>query len=193
MKNSIISVFLFIVYTLIVFANPTQAAEIPVVAVWDFKADGVSQRTAFLCSDYLRKELADKGRVIIREREEMDNMLDQVGENLEECTEEGCAFRLGKWLDVDKMITGKVSKTGTRYIVMTKYLDLESAKIDFQEDITVEGIEEDKLTDYISSLADKIAARVVLLGSVIEVSDEILLDIGKSVGIKAGDRFKVKR
>ncbi|MBC8277088.1 MAG: SUMF1/EgtB/PvdO family nonheme iron enzyme, partial [FCB group bacterium] len=181
------------IIVLLFSVQSSRALEIPVVAVFDLEADKVSEQTAFLCSDFLRKHLADIGRVTIKERDEMDKMLQAQGENLSDCTEEGCAVKLGQFLDVEKIITGKVTKTGSRYIVVAKYIDLETAQIEFQEDITIEGITEDKLTDYIQSLAEKIASRVTLIGSVIEAEDEILLDIGKSVGIQVGDRCQIKR
>ena len=188
MTKRLLSILVFLLVV-----QSVWALEIPVVAVFDFEVDNVSERTAFLCSSFLRKHLADIGRVKIKERDEMDKMLQAQGENLENCTEEGCAVKLGQFLDVEKIITGKVTQSGNRYIVIAKFINLETAQIEFQEDISIEGISEDKLTDYISSLAEKIAARVTLIGSVIEVGNEILLDIGKSVGIQTGDRYQVKR
>ncbi len=142
MKNKILSLII-----LLLSVQSLWALEIPVVAVFDFEADNVSDRTAYLCASFLRKHLVDIGRVRIKERDEMDKMLQAQGDNLESCTEEGCAVTLGQFLDVEKIITGKVTKTGSRYIVIAKFINLENAQIEFQEEITEENITEDKLTD----------------------------------------------
>lgn len=169
------------------------AVNLPKVAVFDFEADNVSKQTALLTSSKMRTELANQGRMIILERNEMDKILTEQGKNLAECTQEGCAVQMGEILDAEKIIIGRVSRTGKRIIVMAKFIDMESGKIDFAKDLTLDDVGEDKLTDYISNLADKLSAELVLVGSVIEVGNEILLDMGETAGVRIGDKFTVRR
>jgi formylglycine-generating enzyme required for sulfatase activity/TolB-like protein len=190
--NLIVRILIASAAVVLFFIN-AFAVNFPKVAVFDFEADNVSKQTALLASSKMRTELANQGRMTILERNEMDKILTEQGKNLAECTQEGCAVQLGQLLDAEKIIIGRVSRTGKRIIVMAKFIDLESGKIDFAKDITLDDIGEDKLTDYISTLADKLSAELVLIGAVIEVGNELLLDIGESAGVRIGDRFTVKR
>jgi len=193
MIKALIKPILLSAVTAILYLSSASADNLPKVAVFDFEADNVSKQTALLASSKMRTELANQGRMIILERNEMDKILTEQGKNLAECTQEGCAVQLGQLLDAEKIIIGRVSRTGKRIIVMAKFIDLESGKIDFAKDITLDEVGEDKLTDYISALADKLSTELVLIGSIIEVGNELLLDIGESAGIRIGDRFTVKR
>ena len=192
MKKLFRIVSLLLVFSAL-FSSGSSALDLPSVAVFDFEADNVSEQTAFLASSFLRKELSSSGRMNILERNEMDKVLQAQGESLGECTEEGCAVKLGRILDAENIIIGKVSKTGARLIVLAKFIDLETGKIEFAHDITVDGISEDKLTDYIPSLAAKISAELTITGKLIEVGAEIITDLGEEIGVRSGDRFKVSR
>ena len=181
-------------FILILSSFPTEAADIYVVAIFDLKAEeGVSSQTALLLSNLLRKDLAASHKMTVMDRNDMDAILQAQGENLRDCTEEGCAVRLGKILDTDKIIVGNISMLGSRYMLYAKMVDIESGVMMFAKNVQASR-DEGELVGYIAELADKISGEITLTGKVLQVSPtEVLVDLGKDVGISNGAALIVDR
>ena len=179
---------------LVAYTTDSVGADRFRVAVFDLKADsGVSRSTTSLLSDLLRKDLAATHRMIVMDRNDMETILEAQGMNLRDCTEEGCAIKLGRILDTDKLIVGSVSILGGRYILYAKMVDLESGQMLFAEDVTA-STDVRNLPQYISELVTKLGEHITLTGTVLHIVDsQILVDLGANIGIEKGATFIVDR
>lgn len=174
--------------------SSVNAADLYVVAVFDLKAEtGVSDQDALLLSKYLRKDLAATHKITVMDRNDMKQVLTEQGQNLQDCTEEGCAVKLGRLLDSDKIIVGSISKLGGRFVLYAKMVDLETGAMMFAKDVQASDNVED-LPRYIKDLSIKIADEIQLRGKVLNITgDEVLVDLGSDVGIKQGATMMVNR
>jgi len=167
--------------------------EKPVVAVFPFKATGVSQTTADLASDILRRELLKIGRVTVRERDEMESVLKAQGENLDDCSEEGCAIRMGQILDTEMIVVGSAVKSGIRYFVSARLIDVETSKIVSTGEVTYDDIREEQITDDMDQIAWQLGRDLKLKASIVRIDgSDIYLDAGTGL-VEVGQRLQIKR
>lgn len=170
------------------------ADEQKVVAVFDLEAvGGVSEVAVQALSDRFRQELLGTQRMIVIDRQKMDLILREQGLQLSECTEEECAIEMGRLLNAEKSLVGKISKVGQRYILQVEMLDLVSGRIDFSKSHEV-AVAEERLSDFIPGLAQDVVAEFPLEGKVVRVQDQgVTVDVGYEDGVRVGMIFGVFR
>jgi len=127
------------------------------VAVLDLAAQGVSASDASVITDMLRGALVKTGKVAMIEKQNMDKVLAEQAFQQTGCTSEECAIKMGKLLNVQRMIVGSFGKLLDKYIVNIRVVNVETGKIVYADSAggkSVEVLEKEMVT-----LADRISRR----------------------------------
>jgi len=110
--------------------NEETAAELAsgkyTVAVLDFEGRGISKLEAATLTDRLSSELANTNAVILVERGQMSEILNEQGFQQSGCTSDECAAEVGALLGVQNMISGAFGKLGNTYTIDAKMFSVES-------------------------------------------------------------------
>ena len=110
--------------------NEETAAELAsgkyTVAVLDFEGRGISQLESATLTDRLSSELANTNAVILVERGQMSEILNEQGFQQSGCTSDECAAEVGALLGVKNMISGSFGKLGNTYTIDAKMFSVES-------------------------------------------------------------------
>ena len=99
------------------------------IAVSEFTGKNVSQADASIVSDFLRTELVNTGAFNVMDRNNMDTILAEQKFQASGCTEQECAVKIGKILNVREMIVGSLSKLLDTYYITVNVVDVETGKI----------------------------------------------------------------
>jgi len=135
-KTNITLIFSFLLLPVFLLAqgNPTLNEETEAelasgkytVAILDFEGRGISQLEAATLTDRLSSELANTDAVILVERNQMSEILDEQGFQQSGCTSAECAAEVGALLGVKNMISGAFGKLGNTYTIDAKMFSVES-------------------------------------------------------------------
>ena len=87
----------------------------PTVAVLDFEGRGITMMEAKTLTDRFSTELSNTERVIMVERNTMNDVLEAQGFESGGCTSNECAAEVGALLGVQFMINGAIGKIGNTY------------------------------------------------------------------------------
>lgn len=139
--------------------NEETAAELAsgkyTVAVLDFEGRGISQMEAQTLTDRLSSELSNTNAVILVERGQMTEILDEQGFQQSGCTNAECAAEVGALLGVQFMISGSIGKIGNSYTIDSKMFSVETGATEKSVSSTYKG-EIDGLITEIEILAWKL-------------------------------------
>ncbi|MEW6041392.1 MAG: CsgG/HfaB family protein [Elusimicrobiota bacterium] len=130
----------------------------PTIAVVDFEGKNVSAAESAGISDLLRSEIVKSNLLVVIERNNMEMILNEQKFQLSGCTSQECAVKLGKILNVQKVVTGSVIKIGKSYYINISIVDVETAQIVSSDKIKTDSIEE--LADKTEELARTIVQRI---------------------------------
>ncbi|MFQ6612618.1 MAG: CsgG/HfaB family protein, partial [Fidelibacterota bacterium] len=98
------------------------------VAVLDFEGRGISQMEAATLTDRLMSELVKTDAVILVERSQMNEILEEQGLQQSGCTTAECAAEVGALLGVQNMISGSFGKLGSTYTIDAKMFSVETGQ-----------------------------------------------------------------
>ncbi|MEE8335260.1 MAG: CsgG/HfaB family protein [Candidatus Neomarinimicrobiota bacterium] len=98
------------------------------VAVLDFEGRGISQMEAATLTDRLMSEMVATDAVIMVERTQMKEILDEQGLQQAGCTSAECAAEVGALLGVQYMVSGSFGKLGSTFTVDAKMFSVESGQ-----------------------------------------------------------------
>jgi len=129
-----------------------SAQEKETVAILDFEGRGISQMEAQTLTDRFTSELASTNAMILVERNQMNEILDEQGFQQSGCTSAECAAEVGALLGVQHMIAGSFGKLGNSYTIDAKMFSVESGKTEKTVSTTYKG-EIDGLLNEIEILA----------------------------------------
>ncbi|MBI4979709.1 MAG: hypothetical protein HZC28_19685 [Spirochaetes bacterium] len=119
------------IITCIAFAAAAAAQNDIRLGVLDFQAGaGVAAGDAKTITDILRSELVSSKQYLLVEREKVDKIMSEQGFQNSGCTESECAAKVGKLLNIQKMLFGTVSKLGTKYYVIANMISVETAAVE---------------------------------------------------------------
>jgi hypothetical protein len=124
------------------------------LAVIDFDGKNVSAADASAVTDLIRTDLVKSEVFNIIDRANMETILGEQKFQMSGCTTEECAIQMGKLLNVQKMITGKLSFIQGIYHISLSVVDVETSKIEFSDRVTYKQPEEIDIA--ISTLLNKI-------------------------------------
>ncbi|MBN1647178.1 MAG: hypothetical protein JW874_04025 [Spirochaetales bacterium] len=101
---------------------------LPVITVFDFAFEGISKMEAEVLVDMLSGALLNTGKFRIIDRTQRQVLLDEIEFSLSGCTDESCQLEVGKLLSADYMVIGGLGKVGTRFVINTKLIEIESGE-----------------------------------------------------------------
>ena len=116
-------VFLFF-STSIVCAQVAEGKQ--TVAILEFEGRGISQLEAKTLTDRLMSEMVNTDAVIMVERNQMDEILNEQGFQQSGCTSSECAAEVGALLGVQNMVSGSFGKLGNSYTIDAKMFSVET-------------------------------------------------------------------
>ncbi len=114
--------------------------EKPKIAVMNLNAEGVSAVVANAVGEFLRNDFMDMGKYSVIERAGMEQILAEQKFQLSGCTSQECAVRVGKILNVRKMVVGSVIKLD-KYYINIRVVDIETGEIENSVRKSCEGQE----------------------------------------------------
>lgn len=109
------------------------------VAILDFEGRGISQMEAQTLTDRFTSELASTNAMVLVERNQMKEILDEQGFQQSGCTSAECAAEVGALLGVQHMIAGSFGKLGNSYTIDAKMFSVESGKTEKTVSVTYKG------------------------------------------------------
>ena len=122
-KITLLFVFLF-------FSNSSVGAQVAegkqTVAILEFEGRGISQLEAKTLTDRLMSEMVNTDAVIMVERNQMDEILNEQGFQQSGCTSSECAAEVGALLGVQNMVSGSFGKLGNSYTIDAKMFSVET-------------------------------------------------------------------
>jgi hypothetical protein len=99
------------------------------VAVLDFEGEGISSEESLILSNRFRSELIQTGSLGVINRDKMITIMKNLGFEEERCRTISCAAEVGKILNVDHMIAGRIGRLGNTYTINISLINIESEKI----------------------------------------------------------------
>lgn len=162
--TSIIFLFCFI-FNNYIFA---QQGSKPTIAVIDFEGQNVSSMDALVITDFLRTALVNSKHYKVVDRKNMEILLSEQGLQMTGCTTEECAVKIGKLLNVQKMVIGSMSKLADKYYITANIVDVETGQIIVSKRVKC------NIGDDLDIAIDKLTNR--LIGKESNLSDEFSKD-----------------
>ena len=121
--------FVFLLYSSLLWAQTnTMTAETAAqlaagketVAILDFEGRGINQMEAQPLTDRLMSEMVNTDAVIMVERNQMEEIMNEQGFQQSGCTTSECAAEVGALLGVQNMVSGSFGKLGNSYTIDAK-------------------------------------------------------------------------
>ena len=100
----------------------------PTAAVLDFEGSGITAQEAQVLTQRLGSELVNTGALIMVERNQMSEIMEEQGFQQSGCTSAECAAEIGALLGVQKMITGSFGKIGNTYTIEARMFAVETGQ-----------------------------------------------------------------
>lgn len=133
-----------------------MAADVKVnVAVADLAAQGVSGSDAAMVTDMIRSAMVKAGVFNVVEKQNMDKLLAEQAFQQTGCTSAECAIKLGKVLNVQRMIVGSFGKLLSRYVVNVRVVNVEDGKILFTDEAMGDNV--DQLMSQTKAMAERVS------------------------------------
>lgn len=136
-------------------ASYCQEAKKPTVAISDLTGKGVSGMEASVVSDFFRDALLNTGAYQLVERSSMEQVLAEQKFQMSGCTSDECAVKMGKLLNVNRIILGSLSKLGEKYYISVRMVNVEQGKIVVADTVSAESL--DLIQGACMELANRIA------------------------------------
>ncbi|MFA5859282.1 MAG: PEGA domain-containing protein [Elusimicrobiota bacterium] len=149
----------FLPLVLLFFTNVLLAEEKLNIAVTEFSGTNVSETEPASIADQIRYSLGKTNLFVVVDRGNMQKILNEQNfQNFSGCTDRECAVKMGRLLQVKKIITGRLSKLGTKYFLNIDVNDVETAAIDVSERIDTQSLEvmPDKIEELSARIANKL-------------------------------------
>ena len=118
------SLLTLVLFTFDVSAQVAEGKQ--TVALLEFEGRGISQLEAKTLTDRLMSEMVNTDAVIMVERNQMDEILNEQGFQQSGCTSSECAAEVGALLGVQNMGSGSFGKLGNSYTIDAKMFSVET-------------------------------------------------------------------
>ncbi|MEW6040085.1 MAG: CsgG/HfaB family protein [Elusimicrobiota bacterium] len=139
-KHFLVSTMVLFLITshLSIIAGSEQPTK-PTIAVAEFEGQELSKTEMQGISEFIRTGLVNTDLFNVVDRRDMDRILEEQKFQVSGCTTQDCVIKMGKLLNVQKIVTGKIIKMGGEYYVTANVLDVETGKISISERMTSPG------------------------------------------------------
>jgi TolB-like protein len=163
------------------------------MAVYDLSANQVEKTLADAVADFIQAGLHEAGRFNIIERKNVKKVLTEQQFQKTGCSTTECAVEVGRILNVNNIITGSVSKTGARFVIMIQLIDVEAAKVILTDKVECDS--EDLLNTASSELTKHFSRGVSVRGKVLKVinDNEMIVGLGLQDNIVKGQELNIER
>jgi hypothetical protein len=112
------------------------------IAVATLEPQGVSAADAAVISDRLRSEMVKTGAFNVVEKQNMEKILSEHAFQQTGCTSQECAVKLGRILNVKKMVVGSFGQLMGKHFISVRVIDVETGSADFSEDASGANVDE---------------------------------------------------
>lgn len=186
-KIALISILMFF------FAVFSNAAEKTSMAVYEFEVTGVDTTVGQSVAEFIQDGLSQSGRFKIIERSTMQRMLKEQQFQKTGCTSTECAVEVGKILNVNNIIVGRVSAIGNTITITIKLVDVELGNVILTDSVDTDT--QDLLKEASIALATHFSKRVTVKGKVLKIlgEKEIILNLGMQDGIDKNQELTIER
>ena len=110
--------------------SPAVAAPVDTIAVLDFKPNNASAGDAATVSVFVRAAFVKGGAYTVVDKANMEKVLAEQAFQQTGCTDSGCAVKLGKMLNVKKMVVGEYSVMGGLKFLTSSLVDVETGRVE---------------------------------------------------------------
>ncbi len=131
----------------------------PRVAVLEFERIDVPAAEGGALTDRLRTDLVNLGTFTVLDRARTEQVLKELAFQQEGVTDPGQAVRIGKLLNVEFIVTGRVARLPNAYQVNAQIIQVETAEVVRSETLLHRG-------DIIGLLSENMGTMAVRLGQV---------------------------
>jgi hypothetical protein len=152
-----------LLFVLLLVSASASAEKIP-LAVYGVEPQGVNPSTADIITDIVRTKLRGCGRFDLVEKSKMEEILKLQGIQQTGCTEAECAAKVGRILNVKKIVVGGLGKLGTAYRLSLRVVDVETAVIEAEEE-EKQVVKEEDLDQLVPPLVTRLCPRIRLTGA----------------------------
>jgi hypothetical protein len=149
--------FLFFFFIIFFFVDSFGQFK-PHVAILNLEGREISENDAATLTDQLRGYLVNAGAFIVLERGKMENILREQGFQQSGCTITECAVRVGRVLNVQKMVAGSIGRLNKTYAISISMIAVESGRIEKSFNRNYEG-EIDGLLEILQDIALEMAGK----------------------------------
>lgn len=134
------------------------AGENITMAVFDFKANGVSVSLARSVTELFLVNLVEADEIRVVERNDIEKIMNEHELMLSGFTEESDAIEAGKLLSANKVLIGSVNKFGERLLLTARVVDVEQGYTQHAEKAELDS-EEDLIYE-VNRISKRVVARV---------------------------------
>lgn len=141
---------------LFVFAVlPLYSEEKKIITILDLETKEMSEIEMRSIISRLSSELFQTDKYIVIDVAERENILNEIKFSLSGCTDSACQIEVGKMLSAEMIVTGSLSKIGSKFLLSVKMLDTATTRTVNTADGTYESL--DLLVDDLDKIAKKLA------------------------------------
>ena len=147
-----ISIRLLSALVTVALAGGVRAGETDMtVAVLDFEANNASATDAAVLTELVRSALVNTRAIILVDKKNMQAIMAEQAFQQTGCTTDGCAVKLGRLLNVRKIVMGNYSVLGGKRYLMARVVDVETGKV--EQSATEKGFDLDSADRAVTALA----------------------------------------
>lgn len=122
------NIILMILFILLIFPVHQANADNPIITILDFTTEGVSENEMKTVISLLSSSLFQMGSFTVIDVGQRENILKEIEFSAGGCSDDSCMLEIGMLLSAEMIVTGSLSRIGSRYILSSKLLDTETGK-----------------------------------------------------------------
>ena len=129
----------------------------PRVAVLDFQGTAVGEAERKAVTNQFRSDLVNTGAFIVLDRAQTEAVLGELAFQQQGVTDPGEAARIGRLLNVQYIVTGRITRLPQAYQVNAEMIRVETAEIERSETLVHRGDIVGLLSDSLATMAARLA------------------------------------
>ena len=153
------------VFLLLLSLTRVYPQDLPVIAVLDFDALGISEQEAQVLTNRVRANLVRTGAYTVIDRGQMQGILEEQDFQQTGCVSDECAVEVGALLGASLMLAGSIGRFGSLWTIEMRIMDVATSRITKSASYDVQGAIELVLTEGIPE-----AVRILTAGAAITPS-----------------------
>jgi len=127
------------------------------IAVLDFTGIGISTAESAAVTDQMRNDLVNLRKFVVLDRSQTQKVIDELAFQQEGLTDPDQAAKIGKILNVEFIVTGRVTALDQAYQVNSQMISVETAEIVRSESILYQGNMLGLLSQNIATIAARLS------------------------------------